>query len=51
MPENNHVTLRIYDILGNLVTTLVDEEMDAGYHSVNWNASDYASGIYLYTYK
>jgi hypothetical protein len=51
IPENNHVTIQIYDILGNLVTTLVDEEMEAGYHSVNWNASGYASGVYMYRFS
>jgi len=38
----------VYDILGNLVSTLVDQQMDAGYHSVNWDASQLASGIYIY---
>jgi predicted acyltransferase (DUF342 family) len=48
LPEKNHVSLKVYDILGNLVSTLVDEEMEAGYYSVNWNASQLASGIYIY---
>jgi hypothetical protein len=48
LPENNHVSLKVYDILGNLVSRLVDKEMEAGYHSVNWNASQLASGIYIY---
>jgi len=48
LPEKNYVTLRIYDILGNLVSTLVDQEMDAGFHSISWNAGDFASGIYFY---
>ena len=51
LPENNHVTIQIYDILGNLVTTLVNEEMEAGYHSVIWNASGYASGVYMYRFS
>jgi hypothetical protein len=49
LPEKNHVKLAVFDILGNLVGTLIDQEMEAGYHSVNWNASGYASGIYFYT--
>ena len=48
LPEKNYVSLKVYDILGNLVTTLVDQEMDAGYYNVNWNASQLASGIYIY---
>jgi hypothetical protein len=48
LPEKNHVSLNVYDILGNLVTTLVDQDMEAGYYTVNWNASQFASGIYIY---
>jgi hypothetical protein len=48
LPEKNHVSLNVYDILGNLVTTLVNQDMDAGYYTVNWNASQLASGIYIY---
>ncbi len=48
LPEKNHVSLKVYDILGNLVSTLVDQEMEAGYYSVNWDASQLASGIYIY---
>ena len=42
------VTLKVYNILGALVQTLVDEEMSAGTHFVNWDASHLASGIYFY---
>ncbi|MFO7526091.1 MAG: T9SS type A sorting domain-containing protein, partial [Ignavibacteriaceae bacterium] len=48
LPEKNHVTLKVYDILGNLVTTLVDRELEAGYHSIDWNAGELASGVYIY---
>ncbi|MFN3874130.1 MAG: T9SS type A sorting domain-containing protein, partial [Ignavibacterium sp.] len=48
LPENNYVSIKIYDIIGNLVTTLVDENMEAGYHSVVWNANGLSSGVYLY---
>ncbi len=48
LPEKGYVTLKIYDILGNLIKTLVDQEMDAGYHSVRWNAGGLASGVYFY---
>ncbi|HEY6435869.1 MAG TPA: T9SS type A sorting domain-containing protein, partial [Ignavibacteriaceae bacterium] len=48
LPEKNHVSLKVYDILGNLVSTLVDQDMEAGYYSVNWDASQLASGIYIY---
>ncbi|MBT8390808.1 MAG: T9SS type A sorting domain-containing protein, partial [Ignavibacteria bacterium] len=44
------VSLKVYDILGNLVTTLVDQEMDAGYYTVSWNAGNLASGVYIYRF-
>ena len=41
------MSFRIYNIMGQLVSELVDEHQTAGYKSVQWNASDYASGIYF----
>ncbi|MEJ2542671.1 MAG: T9SS type A sorting domain-containing protein [Calditrichaceae bacterium] len=51
LPEKKHVSLKIYDIQGNLVASLVDKDMDAGYHTIEWNASGYASGVYFYRIK
>jgi len=48
LPEKKYVSLKIYDVQGNLVTTLVSEELDAGYHSAYWNAGGLASGVYFY---
>ena len=48
LPENNFVTIEIFDILGSKITTLVNGEMEAGYHSVTWNAGNLASGVYFY---
>ncbi len=42
------VTLKVYDILGKEVATLVNEEKAAGYYEVNFNASLLASGVYIY---
>jgi predicted outer membrane repeat protein len=42
------VTLKIYDILGNEVVTLVNEEKPAGYYNVQFNAAGLSSGIYFY---
>jgi hypothetical protein len=42
------VTLKVYDLLGREVATLVDETKDAGSYSVQWNASGFSSGIYFY---
>jgi hypothetical protein len=43
-----HVSLTIYNILGEQVATLVDEHQTPGRYSLNWNASNYASGVYIY---
>jgi len=43
------VALTIYDILGREVVTLVNEQLQPGVYSVDWNASDFASGIYFYS--
>ena len=53
IPENSHVTITIYDMLGRQVKTLINQTQDAGYRSVIWDATnDYgkpvSAGIYLY---
>ena len=42
------VTLKIYDMLGKEVSTIVNKELKAGYYSYKWDASKLASGIYFY---
>jgi hypothetical protein len=42
------VTLKVYDILGSEVVTLVNEEQQPGYYEVQFNASNFASGMYVY---
>ncbi len=46
-----HVTLKVYTILGNEVTTLVNEEKPAGRYSVAFNAANLSSGIYFYSIR
>ena len=53
MPEAAHVTVSIYNLLGERVSTLLDGKIPAGYHQVVWNSTDEAgrpvsSGIYFY---
>jgi hypothetical protein len=48
LPVASHVRLDIYNIMGQKVATVVDASFGAGYHSVTYNASDNASGVYFY---
>ncbi len=48
IPQDGIVTLKIYDILGSEVATLVNEQKAAGKYEVNFNASSLASGVYIY---
>ncbi len=48
IPKATDVTLTVYDAIGREVTKLVNEQLAAGKHSVDWNASNNASGIYFY---
>ena len=48
LPAAGFTTLKIYDIVGREVAALISGEMTAGSHSVRWNASAMASGIYFY---
>ncbi len=47
-PVGSWQTLKIYDVLGNEVATLVDEYKPAGSYEVEWNASGLPSGVYFY---
>jgi hypothetical protein len=49
IPQSNKVTLKVYNLLGQEITTLVNQEMKAGAYEVKFNASQLASGIYFYT--
>ncbi len=48
IPVSERVRLIVYDILGRDVVTLVDNQMSAGMHQVEFDASDLSSGIYFY---
>jgi hypothetical protein len=48
LPQNARVTLKVYDILGSEVATLVNEEQESGYKEVQFNAANFASGMYVY---
>jgi len=53
LPRDSHVTVEIYNILGQKIITLVDRPEEAGYYNISWRGVDSAgrevpSGIYLY---
>ena len=48
IPDLSFVTLKVYDILGNELKTLVNEEKPVGTYELNWNAVNLPSGVYLY---
>ena len=45
------VSLKVYDVIGNEVAALVNEEIPAGIHNVEWNAVNFTSGVYFYQLK
>ena len=49
--SNTKVSLKVYDVLGNEVATLVNENKTAGSYEVTFNAEGLASGVYLYSLK
>ncbi len=48
LPEGGNVKITVFDILGKEVASLINEKMEAGYHNVEFNASNLASGLYIY---
>ncbi len=48
LPKTSQVTLKVFNILGEEVVTLVSERLSAGSYSYEWDAANLASGVYLY---
>ena len=48
LPTDSRVTLKVYNVLGQVVATLTDGVVSAGYQSAEWNAANVASGFYFY---
>ncbi len=51
VPEKSFVLIRVYDLLGKELATLVNEEKSAGSYDVNFDAGQLSSGFYIYTIK
>ncbi|MFI5144784.1 MAG: T9SS type A sorting domain-containing protein, partial [Ignavibacteria bacterium] len=48
LPKATNINLSIYDVNGQLVYKLIDGMVSSGFHKVNWDASNYSSGVYFY---
>jgi|GEM_PF-349399 len=48
LPEKSNVSIVIYNVLGQTISILVNEELNAGYHEVNFSAENLSSNIYFY---
>ena len=48
IPHRSNVSLKIYDIIGNEIAELVNEEQEVGYYNAEFNASKFSSGVYFY---
>lgn len=48
MSNSGYVSIEIYNLNGQLVDLLLNENLVSGYHQVAWNALGYPSGIYFY---
>lgn len=51
VPEKSFVLIRVYDLLGAELATLVNEEKSAGSYEITFNAQDLSSGVYFYQIK
>ena len=47
MPQIEFVTVKVYNIVGNEITTLINDELSIGYHSIQWDGSHQPSGVYF----
>ncbi|MCR4417417.1 MAG: M14 family zinc carboxypeptidase [Ignavibacteria bacterium] len=48
LPERTNVKLKIYDVLGNEIITVINSELDEGKHTIKFDGTDLSSGIYFY---
>jgi hypothetical protein len=48
IPQSSNVVIKVFDILGNEIETLINEEKSAGTYEVKWNAENLPSGVYFY---
>lgn len=49
LASNEYTTLKVYDIIGKEISTLVNNQMEKGHYEINFDASNLPSGVYFYT--
>lgn len=48
LPRSGFISLKVSNLLGQHIATLVNEHQDAGFHKISWNADGHPSGVYYY---
>ncbi|RPI15240.1 MAG: T9SS C-terminal target domain-containing protein [Ignavibacteriae bacterium] len=48
LPKNTELKLKIFDIIGNGISTVIDSRLEKGTYNIKWDGSNYASGVYFY---
>ena len=48
IPSQSFVTLKIFDVVGREIATILSDKLDVGNYTREWNAKDFPSGIYFY---
>ncbi len=51
IPQTSSVSIQVYSIIGELVASLINQTLDAGYHKFNFDANNLPSGTYVYQLK
>lgn len=51
IPQNGHITISVFNSLGQRVATVIDKDLQRGTHTVTFDGSGLASGIYIYQMK
>ena len=51
IPQSSHVIIKVFDVLGNEIESLVNEEKPVGTYEVTWYAENLPSGVYFYQLK
>jgi hypothetical protein len=51
IPTQSKVIIKVYDVIGNEIETLMDEQKSVGTYELTWNAENLPSGVYFYQLK